>query len=99
MEGSNIMMKIDPKYAVPILTLANALSEYNIPHSLNVLWDGLQIQFPWSGGDIVCHHGSYKSNLGKVESMGCPWDDEDVSVLSIDDAFNYIIEWYSRKKD
>lgn len=92
-------MKIDPKYAVPILTLANALSERNIPHTINVIWDGLQIRFPWNDGDIVCHQGSYKSELGKVESMGCPWDDEDVSVLTIDYALDYIIKWYAENED
>ena len=87
-------MKIDPKYAVPILTLANALSERNIPHTINVIWDGLQIRFPWNGGDIVCHSGSYGSAVSDVESMGCPWDDEDVSRINIDDALDRIVEWY-----
>lgn len=88
-------MQIHPKYAVPILTLANALSERCIPFTLNVIWDGLQIQFPWNDGDIVCHSGSYGHDDGNVESMGCLWDEDDVTCLNLDEAIDDIEKWYA----
>ena len=88
-------MMINPDFANPILTLSNQLTERNIPHTLNVIWDGLQIRFPWNGGDLVCHSGSYGHNYGAVESMGCPWDDEDVSYINIEDALDRIVKWYA----
>lgn len=91
-------MMIDPNYANPILDLANGLSANNIPHTLNVIWDGLQIRFPWNGGDIVCHSGSYGHNYGNVESMGCPWDGEDVSCICVEEAIDRITEWYAENE-
>jgi len=89
------MMQINPKYATTILTLANALSERYIPFTLNVIWDGLQIRFPWNDGDIVCHSGSYGHDDGNVESMGCPWDEDDVTCLNLDEAIDGIEKWYA----
>ena len=88
-------MMINPDFANPILTLSNQLTERNIPHTLNVIWDGLQIRFPWNDGDLVCHSGSYGSQCGAVESLGCPWDNGDVSCLDIDEALDLITEWYT----
>ncbi len=90
-------MMINPDFAQPILTLANYLTDYNIPHTINVIWDGLQIRFPWNDGDIICHSGSYGHTNGMVESMGCPWDEGDVSYLDIDDIFERLVKWYSEE--
>jgi len=90
-------MMINPDFANTILTLSNKLSAHNIPHTLNVIQDGLQIRFPWNSGDIICHHYSHGHNDGKVESMGCPWDNFSVSCLDIEDALNCIIVWYSNR--
>lgn len=87
-------MMINPEYAKPILTLSNSLNERNIPHTVNVLWDGLQIRFPWNDGDIICHAGSYGHEYGNVESMGCSWDEDDVTCLSIDEADDLITDWW-----
>ncbi len=92
------MMMINPEYANPILTLSNALSERNIPHAINVIWDGLQVRFPWNNGDLVCHSGSYGHSYGNVESMGCPWDDDDVSCIRVDEAIDRIAEWYAKSE-
>ena len=87
-------MMINPEYTKPILTLANELSQRNVPHTINVIWDGLQIRFPWNGGDLVCHSGSYCHEYGQVESMGCPWDGEDVSVHDPEEVIVLIEKWY-----
>ena len=86
---------INPNYANPILTLANGLTENGIPFTINEIWDGLQIRFPWNYGDFICHSYSYGSDKGMVESMGCPWDDDDVTALTVEDALKYTIEWYN----
>lgn len=85
---------INSKYATPILTLANALSNKGIPHTINIIFDGLQIRFPWDSGDLVCHNFSYGCEAGMVESYGCPWDGDDVSCLSVDEALTAIADWY-----
>jgi len=87
-------MTINPNYANVILTLSNHLIERNIPHTVNVIWDGLQIHFPWNNGDLVCHSGSYGHTSGMAESMGCPWDNGDCSPITIKDALERITEWY-----
>lgn len=89
-------MMINPTYAARILDIANALIERNIPCTINTIWDGLQIRFPWNNGDIVCHNFSLGHDLGAVESYHCPWDDDDEEVSSIrpDDAISYIANWY-----
>ena len=82
------------EYAKPILTLSNSLNERNIPHTVNAIWDGLQIRFPWNDGDIICHSGSYGHEYGNVESMGCPWDRDGVTCLPIDEAEDLITDWW-----
>ena len=91
-------MMINPAFADPILTIANALTERNIPHTINVIWDGLQVRFPWNCGDLVCHSGSYGHDHGNIESMGCPWDGDDVSCICVDEAINRIANWYADYK-
>lgn len=88
-------MNINPNFANTILTLANSLTERNIPHTINVVWDGLQIHFPWNDGDLICHGGSYGHDDGMVESMGCPWDMDDVTSLSVKDALEKLTNWYA----
>ena len=85
---------INKEYANTILLLANKLSKKSIPHTLNTIFNGLQIRFPWSDGDLVCHFGSYGCEEECVESYCCPWDNGDVSCLNIEEAFNNIVEWY-----
>lgn len=87
-------MTINPDYANVIITLSNHLIERNIPHTVNVIWDGLQIRFPWNNGDLVCHSGSYGHACGMAESMACPWDNGDCSPITIEDALERITEWY-----
>lgn len=89
-------MNINPKYANVILTLANRCIENNIPVKIVTLFDGLQVRFPWSDGDLICHQYSYGANRGCVESCGCPWDEDDVTCLTVDEAIKKISEWYGR---
>ena len=90
-------MMINSTYAARILYITNALAERNIPCTIHMICDGLQIRFPWSKGDIVCHKFSIGHDLGAVESYHCPWDDDEEEVSSIrpDDAISYITNWYA----
>ena len=92
-------MLINPDFAKPILTLANYLAGRCIPFALNVCWDGLQMRFPWNDGDLICHSGSYGHEYGDVESMGCPWDEFDVTRISVEDAEEEIANWWARLED
>lgn len=87
-------MMINPEYAKPILEVANNLSEASIPFTINVLWDGLQIRFPWCDGDIICHSGSFEHERGYVETYCFPWDEGDVSILSTSEVIIEIINYY-----
>lgn len=90
-------MMINPEYATPILTLANFLTSSHVPFVLNAHWDGLQMHFPWAANaDIVCNALSYGHAYGRVESMGCPWDEGDVTSLEVDEAVENIKAWYAK---
>lgn len=66
-------------YANSILTIVEKLDKAEVPYTLHECWEGYQLRFPWSEGDVVAHAGSYGSRSGKVESMGFSWDADDVS--------------------
>lgn len=87
-------MKINDNYAKPILVILNVLAGMGVPCQLYPIWDGLQIRFPWGGGDIVCHGFSYGHDRGCVESMGCPWDEDDVTCLTVEEATIKVVDWY-----
>ncbi len=92
-------MTTNPIYATPILFLSSQLEEAEIPHTTNPLWDGYQIKFPWCNGDVVCHSFSYGSSHGNVESYCFPWDEGDVTELTIAEAFCNIVDYYTKKAD
>lgn len=91
-------MMINPEYAKPILALANLCTMEKIPHFINTIHDGLQIRFPWNDGDIVCHFFSYGHEYGDVESYNCPWDEGDVTRLTVEDAIINLVSWYKEYK-
>lgn len=87
-------MTIITDYAEPILTIANSLSDLGIPYTTHIIYDGLQLRFPWCNGDIVCHCGSYGHSNGEVESYCFPWDKGDVSQLEVEEAIQLITYYY-----
>ena len=83
------------KYLKPIFTIAEALASADIPFEFHDCYDGAQLRFPWSEGDIVCHSGSYGSHSGRrVESYQFPWDNGDVTMLTIEEAIEKISNYY-----
>ena len=86
--------KVDP-YVARINRIAKICAEHEVPYTINKLWEGWQIRFPWCKGDIACHDGTYGHNDGMVESYQFPWDDGDVSVLTPEEAAALIVEYYN----
>lgn len=54
-----------------IKRITDRLVEKNIPFTLAMIYNhGDAVKFPWSNGDVVCHHGSYGHKLGLYEFIG-----------------------------
>lgn len=100
------MYGIDPKYQ-EILKLDEMLTEANIPHVLDKMFDGWQICYPTTyseGGcvmDAVEHHGSYGNSEDLLEIMGLltPEEEDDVlGYLTAADVFKRIQTHYNRTR-
>ena len=81
-------------YTKIILEIADRLTSYQVPFSIKLLYGGAQLRFPWHKGDIICHERSYGHELGMVESFEFPWDEDDVSVLTPNEAVERIVAEY-----
>lgn len=81
-------------YEERIDAIASYCDLYNVPYTTNPIWNGKQIRFPWCTGDVACHEFTYGTDIDKVESYCFPWDNEDVTVLSVEEAAGLIIGYY-----
>lgn len=88
------MFEKNPPYAQAILSIVCELHKNNIPHTPRPLYDGWQIRFPWTSGDVACHGGTYCNKNGMVETYRFPWDEVDVSILTPEECANKIIDYY-----
>lgn len=86
-------------YFQRITAIEQACMDNNIPYSVNRLLDGWQIQFPWCKGDVACHGGTYGHDIDMVESYEFPWDEGDVSMLTVEEAIEKIITFYKKILD
>ena len=86
--------KVDP-YVARINRIAKICADHEVPYTTNKLWEGWQIRFPWCVGDVACHNGTYGHNDGLVESYAFPWDNEDVSVMTPEEAGALIVNYYN----
>ena len=82
-------------YKERINFIADVCKENNIPFEMQEFLEGYAITFPWINADIVCHNHSYGHSTGYVESMGFPWDKDDVSILTPEDAAKKIVALYN----
>lgn len=82
------------KYVDAINAVIACLIPAGVPFTVNPIFEGLQIRFPWCEGDVACHAGTYSSDCGCVESYQFPWDDEDVTVQTPKEMANDIIRFY-----
>ena len=87
------------EYKKVIDKVTNILNENKVIYTTRRLYEGYQILFnPWHQGDVIIHDGSYGHNIGKVETMGFPWDEGDVSMLSPEECANEIVELFESYK-
>ena len=87
------------KYKRVIHEVAGMLEYAGIPHTVNDIFDGAQVRFPWHKGDIACHHGTYNADDGFVESWELPWDEGSVTTMMPEEAEARIVELYNRYKE
>lgn len=85
---------MEKMYEQIINELALELASVNVPYEINECYEGWQLRFPWCYGDVAIHDGTYGHTEGKVESYQFPWDNGDVTVLSVDAAAALIISYY-----
>lgn len=86
-------------YETAINTIITTLVDNRVPFTVNILYDGLQLRFPWHEGDVACHSGTYDSNLGYVESFEFPWDNGDVTELEPEKMALRIVNYYEEVKN
>lgn len=86
------------KYKRVINELAGMLEYAGIPCTVNDIGDGAQVRFPWTEGDIACHHGIFKADDGFVESWELPWDEGSVTTMMPEEAVARIVELYNQYK-
>jgi hypothetical protein len=82
------------KYFERIADLVLALCNNGVPCHVEDLYDGYKVTFPWCCGDVIAHSymlGNYGNN---VESMGFPWDGDDVTVLDAMEVIDLITNYY-----
>lgn len=85
------------EYLSTMTNISITLSNLGIEHDLHPLHNGYQITFPWCSGDIAMHPGTYCSEDGYVESYQCPWDGDDVSVLTPDEMLWKVVKEYLKE--
>ncbi len=89
---------MNPIYAQAVLSIIIRLYDAKVPYIPRAIYDGWQLRFHWTMGDVACHKGTYGSGKGCVETYHFPWDEDDVSVLDPDECAEKIITYYREKK-
>lgn len=88
------------KYKKVITEVTDILDKFEVGYTLRRLYEGYQLLFnSWCQGDLVIHDGSCGSMYGYVETMGFPWDDEDVSMLPPEDAAMRIVKLFESYRE
>lgn len=82
------------KYTDAINAVIAYLIPAGIPFTVNPVFEGMQLRFPWHEGDVACHAGTYGSDRGMVESYQFPWDEDDVTMLEPKKMATRIIQLY-----
>ena len=88
-------------YEERIKEIGKACDEIGIPYIERPCFEGWQICFSWlnGGADIACHDHTYGAQHGCVESYKCPWDNGDVTVLTVGEAIGKVVKaWLNWKE-
>ena len=76
-------------YANDRRKLNRKLKKANIEYRWEKLYDGYKWYFSkYPNGDAIIHSGSYYNKSGCFETMGMPWDEDDVTVLTANELVN-----------
>lgn len=81
-------------YKEIINNMKKALDTYKVPCTINQCWEGYQLLFNWTVGDVAIHDGTYGHEHGDVETYEFPWDEGDVTQLTPDEAVTKIRDFY-----
>ena len=83
-------------YLERIAAIESACQKHKIPHNIHPCHDGWKIDFPWCFGDIACNSMTigHNDDLNLVESYLFPWDEGNVTVLTIKEATLKLIALY-----
>lgn len=84
------------RYFETIAHLILALDDNGVPSHVENLYDGYKVTFPWCCGDVIAHSGmlGWGECEYTVESMGFPWDEDDVTLLDVQEAVDLITNFY-----
>lgn len=73
--------KINPVYVNGLIALVEACAENGVKITeIRYYMNGFRVLFDVEGGDAILHDGSYGRHSGEWETIGFPWDGDDVSV-------------------
>ena len=87
------------KYYNTILKIAVHCLLAEIPFEVRPIFDGWQIIFRWANGaDFAIHSGTYGNKSLLVEGYKFPWDGDDVTVMTTEDACVSISDLYDEYK-
>lgn len=79
-------------YANDRRKLNRLLKRNGIDFSWSTIYDGYQWHFPSQPqGDAVIHQYSYGSKYGHFETMGCDWDNGDVTELTAQELIDRLL--------
>ena len=76
--------------------IAICLSTMGIPYEKRPIYEGWQLLFPWTCGDVAVHDGTYGAKCGMMETYEFPWDEDDVSELTPEEAADRIITYWEQ---
>ena len=108
-----IKQQVDAAYVNSLVDFINACRKYNVEIDKVIYYQhGWCITFKGYNGDAICHNGSYGSpcpmglhedndwnDCGRWETIGFPWDRDDVSVHRAEvlaqmiHALDYGVNW------
>ena len=89
------MTNFNNHYFEIISSIYGQLTHRGVPVTMNPLWGGYQLRFHWCNGDVIMHPYSYYNSEGMVESMGFPWDEDDVSIHTPSEMIELIVDFYN----
>lgn len=82
---------LDSRYQQTIEEFSACLIQFEIPFSIQYFLGGAKWTFPFCDGDFICNKAI---NFNFVESKGMPWDDDEVTLLTISEALKKMLKHF-----